>query len=387
MKPQITISVSMAMAGAYGASCPPSITAQVPGPYHRSETMLALHKRLLSCPDARSLDLRVALEGCSAWPDRWNFPFRLAGGERYPALTSLTLDGYRFDHSDWEDAQQEKYGGILDWINFHGAEKYVRLWIDTPVDRRQLRNLELWLEAMDWSALESLELRDGVEGYFADLAPPRLMGLKHLAVKEGWKQNKSIIPRLLTSLPDSVHLQSLTWIDSQEYAGLPEVLERHCDSLKRIQLYSSMPSSVNTLSKELLDVFAERCQGLEQVSVALDRNGSWPWEHLATLSRIPGLVSTDIWFELSSDCMSGTTQWEPPPCDKGNLYREPRLNAFHAKEMFNFVQEQRKKETLVPLRTMIFYEGEKVKFECNFMENGTPKGPDDELCVGVGVTG
>ncbi|RYP28821.1 hypothetical protein DL767_007039 [Monosporascus sp. MG133] len=58
--------------------------------------------------------------------------------------------------------QPENYGGILDWINFHGAEKYVRLWMDTPADRRHLRNLELWLEVMDWSALESLELRDGV---------------------------------------------------------------------------------------------------------------------------------------------------------------------------------------------------------------------------------
>ncbi|RYP92522.1 hypothetical protein DL770_001388 [Monosporascus sp. CRB-9-2] len=208
MKPQIAISLSMAIAGAYGASCPPSITAQVPGPYHRG-TMQALHKRLLSCPDVRSLDLSVAPEGCSAWPDRWNLPFRLAGGERYPALTSLTLGGYRFDHSDWEDVQPDKYGGILNWINFHGTEKYVRLWMDTPADRRHLRNLELWLEAMDWSALEVLELRGGVEGYFADLAPPHLTGLKHLAVEEGWKQNKSTIPRLLASLPDSVHLQSL----------------------------------------------------------------------------------------------------------------------------------------------------------------------------------
>ncbi|RYP71965.1 hypothetical protein DL769_004570 [Monosporascus sp. CRB-8-3] len=366
--------------------------------------MEALHNRLLSCPDVHSLDLRVALEGCSGWPERWNLPFRLAGGERYPALASLTLDGYRFDQSDWEDAQPEKYGGILGWINFHGAEKYVRLWMDTPADRRHLRNLELWLEAMDWSALESLELRDGVEDYFVDLAPPHLMGLKHLAVEEGWEQNKSTIPRLLTSLPDSVHLRSLAWIDSQEYAGLAEVLERHCDSPKSIQLRSKLPSSVNALFKEQLDMLAERCQGLEQVSAVLNRNGSWPWEHLAALSRIPGLVSADIWFELSSDCMRGATQWEPTTCDKGNIHREPRLTAFHAKEMFNFVQEQRKKGTLAPLRSMVFYEGDwerpwtgpiyepirhggkKVKFECNSMkEDGAPKEPDDELCARVDV--
>ncbi|RYP78553.1 hypothetical protein DL771_000506 [Monosporascus sp. 5C6A] len=328
MKPQITISVSMAIAGAYSASCPPSITAQVPGPYHRSETMQALHKRLASCPEVRSVDLRVALEGCSEWPDRWNLRFRLAGGERYPALTSLTLDSYRFDQSDWEDAQSEKYGGILGWINFYSVDKYVPLWMDIPADRRHLRNLDLWLEAMDWFALDSLEMQNGVENYFVDLAPPHLMGMKQWAVQESQKQNKSTIPRLLTSLPDSVHMRSLAWINSQ---------------------------GVNALSKELLDMIAERCQGLEHVSAVLDRNGSWPWERLTALSRIPGLVSADIWFELSSDCVRDVTRSKPPPCDEGNIYREPQLIAFHAKQMFKFVQKQRQKETLVPLRSMAFY--------------------------------
>ncbi|RYP01826.1 hypothetical protein DL765_010818 [Monosporascus sp. GIB2] len=120
--------------------------------------------------------------------------------------------------------------------------------------------------------------------------------------------------------------------------------------------------------------------------------------------RTPHLVSADIWFELSSDCVRGATKSKPLPCDMDNIYREPPLMAFHAKEMFNFVQEQRKKETLAPLRSMIFYdddwrrprtgpiydptwfEGEKDKFECNSMkEDGTPKEPDDELYARVDV--
>ncbi|RYO88569.1 hypothetical protein DL766_001250 [Monosporascus sp. MC13-8B] len=247
--------------------------------------------------------------------------------------------------------------------------------MDTPADRRHLSNLELWLEAMDWSALEGLELRDGVEDYFVDLAPPHLVGLKHLAVEESWKQNKKQIYN-----PSAPY-----------FSARLEVLERHCDSLKRIELYSRMPSTVNALSKELLDMLAERCQRLEHVSVVLDRNGSWPWEHLAALSRNPDLISADIWFELSSDCVRGATKSKPLPCDMGNIYREPPLIAFHAKEMFNFVQEQRKKETLAPLRSMVFYDGDwrlpwpGPIYDPTWFEDGTPKELDDELCARADV--
>ncbi len=82
-------------------------------------------------------------------------------------------------------------------------------------------------------------------------------GLRHLVLEEGFRQDKSTIPRLLTALPDSVHLESLAWLDSQGYHGLTEALERHCDSLKELRMFSRVPSGLNALSREQLDVLVD----------------------------------------------------------------------------------------------------------------------------------
>ncbi|KAJ9138196.1 hypothetical protein NKR23_g8623 [Pleurostoma richardsiae] len=58
--------------------------------------MTDVHSALVSCPNISTLDLRVTMLGCSESPDRWSFPFDLAGGEKYPALETLSLEGYDF---------------------------------------------------------------------------------------------------------------------------------------------------------------------------------------------------------------------------------------------------------------------------------------------------
>lgn len=398
----------------YGTtSCPRSITAQVPEGYDQGKksSMKALHKRLLKCANnnnnnnVRSLDLTVRLQGCSNWPDRWNFPFRLAGGERYPALTSLVLEGYRFNQSEWEDAKPPgRYDEILEWLNFGGLQKYVPLWLDTPVERRHLTNLELWLEAMDWSRLESLAIRKGVEDYFVDLAGPRLTGLKNLTIESGWRNNEAAIPRFLKALPDSVQLETLAWLDVTGYDGLTEVLERHCGSLKRLRLFSWVPTGSNALTKEQLDMLVEKCPSLEQISLVFDRNGAWPWERFATLSRMPSLASVEIWLELPNDGMRGVTNYMRRQPDQRHYgeqpYREPRLSARSANQIFRFFQEQRRSQDLAPLQNLSFYigdwsrpwdgpiydpiwfEGVKSKYECTVIKgDGAPKGSDDQPCV------
>lgn len=56
--------------------------------------MDAVHAALSNCPNIETLDLRVTGLGCSEWPDRWDFPFNPTGGEKYPNLASLRLEGY-----------------------------------------------------------------------------------------------------------------------------------------------------------------------------------------------------------------------------------------------------------------------------------------------------
>jgi hypothetical protein len=64
-------------------------------------TMDIVHRALSNCPNITELDLRVTGLGCSEWPDRYNFPFQPAGGEKYPRLESLKLEGYQFGRRSW----------------------------------------------------------------------------------------------------------------------------------------------------------------------------------------------------------------------------------------------------------------------------------------------
>lgn len=356
MELHVIMSAMLAMAvSSLASTCPSSIKVEVPGYSYNGKTgMHALHAQLLSCPDIRSLDLRVSLQGCSGWPDRWSFPFIPAGGETYPTLTSLTLEGYRFNYTEWEDNENRHQT-----IFARFAEYISLLWSNAPAKQRRLTNLELWLEAMDWSALESLELRKGVEDCFVDMATSHLTGLKHLTLEESWHTGNTTIPRLLTSLPALVQLQSLAWLGGEKYNDLDAVIDRHCGSLERLDLHTKVPFGSDALSKKQIQMVAERCPELKHISLVIDRNGSWPLEDIVMLARIPKLASADIWLELTSDCTRNAGKWDKNDCGgKDAEYRKPLLDTAAAKELFSYVLQQRALRDLPPILNMSFYIGD-----------------------------
>ncbi|KAK8066565.1 hypothetical protein PG997_013312 [Apiospora hydei] len=233
----------MALSAAAGISdspnCPADgiLQAKIPD-WKGLSTMVAVHDHLIACRGTiEHLDLRVYLAGCSEWPDRWNFPFPFTGGNGgreeqqqgdtsfsyyYPTLKSLKLDGYKFDQSDWADLQPKDWN-YLWWIQSGRFRRWWALWWSTPRERLKLRNLDLWLEAMDWGALERLE--------FALAVGAGRDGPRHAAV------------RLFTAaLPRDVRLESLVWTDpSWDPAALGPILDRHGPSLRRLEIWSHEP--------------------------------------------------------------------------------------------------------------------------------------------------
>ncbi|KAH8653586.1 hypothetical protein BX600DRAFT_515851 [Xylariales sp. PMI_506] len=333
------------------------VKATVPG-YGPLGKMSGLHEHLLSSPDVRSLDLRATLMGCSEWPDRWNLPFRLTGEDAgaYPPLTSLRLEGYEFNQSDWNDALPERRDawGYLNWANSYVLRRLWPLWRDVPVERREMTNLQLWLEAMDWSKLEDLALISGVEPHFAELATPHLVSLRSLEVRSGRRgTTHAAAGKLICELPAGADLVNLTWAGAWDPKALDPVLQRHGATLRRLEVYAKEPWRRNPEVAAVLTAAQIRAVGagapkLEHLTLTLDRNdGVWPWEVLEALAtELPELASADIWLELAADCMRDKPQspymrrgeQEGESCSRGAEFREPRLTAASAAEVFAFLR-------------------------------------------------
>lgn len=395
---------------AHNLSCP--ATGELKGtlPGSRSKqgfgTMKEAHKIMLACPDITSLDLRVTLLGCSDEPDRWNFPFRLAGGDVYPNLTSLKLEGYDFKQSDWAQAQTQYYGGpfgLIDWglIFYHKFDTWYPLWRDIPQERRHLTNLQLWLEAMDWTKLESLTLVDRVDKHFAELATPHLKGLRNLSIRARWGENLEAAKLLITSLPAEVALTSLSWVDGWDPSVIEPLMDRHGVTLKRLELHSQEPWGKTVLSRSQIDMIGIKAPGLQHLSLSIDRNGSWPRETLQSLVSVQSLVSIDIWLQLAADGNKGErpelyfSYIEIP--DNDNLFRQPRLNVNSATEAFSFLLENNKSSNLRnvtfyigdwerpwdgPLNKSGWLAGRRGKVECSlYNEQGERKKPGEALCI------
>ncbi|KAK8113272.1 hypothetical protein PG984_013798 [Apiospora sp. TS-2023a] len=379
--------------------CPANgvLKASIPGSGHLA-TMAAVHDHLITCRDTiEHLDLRAYLSGCSEWPDRWNLPFALMGGNSsvsseaqqqgdsssfssyyYPALKSLKLEGYEFNESDWTDLQPGKYESYVWWVQSVRFRRWLELWWSTPRERRSLTNLELWLEAMDWGALERLEFAEDVSAYFVDVGAQHLTSrLRDLAVGAGWRNgSRDAAARLFTTaLPREVRLERLAWTDPRwDPAALGPILDQHGASLRRLELWSherwypveAEAEAEAALNASQVQSIAVGAPNLEHLSLKVYRSGDedvWPWEVFEAVASAPRLASADVWLDLAAFCMRGVpefpgvrSQREQERCKTGEEYRRPFLNVTSASDIFRFMRE--KKAGPVELERVTFWLGD-----------------------------
>ncbi|KAK9772669.1 putative F-box domain protein [Seiridium cardinale] len=402
--------LTAALAAAREPTCPANnkIETTVPGSgYDALGTMKDVHEQLMACHNVKSLDLRVTLMGCSDWPDRWNFPFRLAGGDIHPNLTTLKLEGYEFSQSDWKDALPKGYSfnQLQMWINFYGLQKWYPLWRDTAAERRYMTNMQLWLEAMDWTKLESLTLTNNVDQCFFELATPHLTGLKSLQIHSDTSEARSAALQVITALPAETILTNLTWADSWSPEGFSRIIERHGETLQHLELYSKGPWSRKedlALTISQLGMIASKMPKLQHLSLSMNRNGSWPWDNLAALAHIKSLVSTNIWLELQEDRMHdqpahGGTLSNHDQGKDGDRFRCPALNVTSATHLFTYLIKENKGGNLQSVNLYIgdwnrpwdgpiydpsWLEGRRGKVECSIMNSqGLKKTNGDGFCI------
>ncbi|CAO2649788.1 Nn.00g010800.m01.CDS01 [Neocucurbitaria sp. VM-36] len=312
-------------------------------------TMDAVHAALISCHNITSLDLRVTGLGCSEWPSRWNFPFHPAGGEQYPHLKRLRLEGYRWDANGREDWWFPKWDyGLGYWI--YDASRWLHRghwrtwaeWRSLPQEQRAKSNFALWIDAMDWSEVEELWI-DNMTPEVLSILPPYLNSLQKL-------ETTSL--DFIQTLPNNT-LTDLAWIGPSQPQDLPTILAHQGASIRNLEFRCpelSCPSFHPELDFSLISSAAPY---LTHLSIDVPRNGTWPLESLQAIAAIPQLQKADLYMNIQSPCSqqilddynSAYREYEREHgkdyCKGEERFQKPWLEETIALELFEYMRENK----------------------------------------------
>ncbi|KAM0330216.1 hypothetical protein ACHAQA_004390 [Verticillium albo-atrum] len=415
-----------------------------------------VHNALQMCPSIDELSFRYGYMGCGheAYPERWRLPLDMGGNDRYPSSPKvLDLEGYDFDRREWDVVQPPPvwaspgyYEGIewspaeyrttpslfdglyhagsviqswAYWVNEGQAWKWIRALGLSDGDKAKT-NLDLWLDAMDFSNVQTLTLRSGskneTDDTFYRRLPASLPSLRSLSIDGTWRARccdhlymKYAGPpparEFILALPPA-SLDNLTWTNggSTDSAVFDKVLEHHGPSLKHLEWHSEELAFWNrsTLTADQLLDLAGWAPNLQSLTVDLDRNGIWPVEELHALAGMPKLTDLTVYFKMSSDCgwMMDVGDPEDDHCAKGlNRFSRPLLNSTTATEMYDLIQGIRDGGDMPKIvfksgdwsppqvsgwsYSRKWFAGKQAIIECsNLKDDGTPKGRDDKICTG-----
>ena len=366
--------------------CPTAIRQTIPAYYSWSygelverpafSSMADIHAALLRCPDIATLQVRATFVGCDGSPDRFNFPFDPRGSNRYPSAPQvLSLEGYDADeiqYSPCEDRFAPSWRERLTlWTQPRRAWQCLD-YVPLPEAQRNKTNLDLWLDAMDFSQIHTLQLNHTSGRYtlteqVVQKLPSRLTSLKSLTVCD------TVGEQFILALPKS-SLRHLSWQnpgDDDKNTALPDSLPplepvlRHQGSLLlsldyHTDEYDSLARP--TLSVEELGQLVTLAPALQSLALDLNRQPDgtesggqhWPWESLRVLAQgLAELTDLTIYFDLASECHREESRTNPwgmyKPGEARNCtehHAQPRLNQTSAAEMARFLWQHRASQRL-----------------------------------------
>lgn len=338
--------------------------------YCRFPNMTIAHLALTNCPNVKTLDVYLDDGGCTGPElDRTDFPF--AEGEKYPSLKSLVLDGYEFggmlvrhelkEGRNYGEGREGNSGPCM------GPAREEELWDDSHYSSRNAyvdqhnndwwsqwnlkggekpkTNLDMWLQAMDWSHIEELSInthRTQMVEAITEL-PQRLTSLKTL-----YLDSLPFIKNLRKNILEELH-----WIGETDAEDLHTILSHQGQSLRSLEYRcdefrcSEWPDYTNTTLLQLL------APNLQRLSVNLPRNGNgtWPLAHLEGLANLPSLSHIDLYFRMQAPCSKHDHSFGFPYPSCGKSYRDvlrckgnwqfeaPYLNATTASYMFSYLRD------------------------------------------------
>ncbi|KAF3766427.1 hypothetical protein M406DRAFT_351487 [Cryphonectria parasitica EP155] len=285
--------------------CPNLQSLEVIHMFSTAETCLwvtrPLKRILMSCPNIRRLKLDIGMPtgGCvvRSPPNEYcGLGFR--NGERpLAALEELDLVRYPF-----------------------GAPKpaYCKGY---PL---QVPEHDYWVEAFDWSRLKVLRFF-GNAALALDLLP-RLTSLREVALTGDLESLRTFYRQV----PAGLETMAIRKLEDVE---LDSIL-KHGPSLRTLKIHQDEMWSMDkptmwadcAMNIQALRAIREACPLLEDLSLDLPREETWPYELLEILASFPRLRRLEIWFELGI-------------LDQGNPIRP--YTTFHAsQDIYRFLAER-----------------------------------------------
>ncbi|KAJ4345361.1 uncharacterized protein N0V89_011491 [Didymosphaeria variabile] len=230
---------------------------------------------------------------------------------------------------------------LLDWLKKGHWKPWLQVQLyGLPPSEQPRTNLDLWLDAMDWSGIEELAIkRQRHEDDIVEKLPPRLTSLRRL-----WSTDMSFIE----ALPNNT-LTHLTWIGPSRHGDFANVLERQGSTLEKLEFRCDekiCPSFCNHFNMSHIQ---EMAQNLEHLTIDIPRNGTWPLEFFQAIASLSKLRSLEIYLELQSDCRRGKPEdhamWKYQEehgknyCTGGDQFQKPLLNENEAENLFQLIEE------------------------------------------------
>ncbi|KAJ4368493.1 hypothetical protein N0V86_009398 [Didymella sp. IMI 355093] len=325
----------------------------------RFPNMTVAHSALVHCPNVETLEVHLDVGGCEgSVRDLSAFPF--ASGDTYPPLKSLRLDGYKFggleiieQEQDFHSvgcvgpARKSEWDKTWMWDNDNewNAETNTRLLQEWEKQGGKPKtNLDMWLEAMDWSQLEELSIdtrRSAMLDAITEL-PKRLTSLKHLHL--------NILP-FIEGLKNQT-LETLHWIGPTHSGALSTILSQQSQTLKTLEYRCdefTCPHWPDHIPLPLPPL-----SNLTHLTVNLPRNpnATWPLAHLSSLAQIPSLESLTLYFRMQRPCKenimhnSHPSCFPFPSCYEPESFETPYLNASTARYMFSYLRSENESKNL-----------------------------------------
>lgn len=407
MGPSRALFVLLGLLSLGSASCPQTIKTHISyGLSGGVQDLPSIYETLSSCPEIHSLDIKLSQGGCLAGIDPWNFKF--SPGDRFPPLKTLCLDKYDFDETQdrWLqkiEADRRAWRRTRDYLADLTGISGLRP-SQQPLEPPSASNLDKWKLAMDWTQLENLEIAD-INPRFLEKMTGDIPALKTLKLRKRWADTGEELAKKTTYFLE--RSPPLSMLSLHGYTGLvnwKSLLPRFSNSLKALEIReweSSDPSRPRpVLSYTQLEQIKEICPFLEEISLDINRNGTWPHQILGSLAKFENVQKLELWFELGVDLHQHESFYYEPSNTRNTsdeAYRQPLISKTAALDLFRQLRSQKHGRELQELvlyvgdwgrdygggmRFQGWGEGLEAKFTCSILHDGGQRNAEGVIWCG-----
>ena len=272
-----------------GVDTPPS--------FGRLPSLSEIYEKLSNCPETTSLRLKHHSYYHRDSMDEDPVNFKIHTGDRLPQLRELSLDGYDFgDFRLFREPPDPDHGQspamkpmALETTEASYLPSSQAIYIPGT-------NLDVWKDAMDWTALHELKLSN-IDNIFFYKMKGNLPLVKSLTVQnnKGRSNVSDYMTDFITALNPLQKLSAFGYTGSVDWS---QVFDRHGSTLEALEIQEwNAHKSEDTrpiLSTTQIEEISRKCPRLREFSVNLNMKTELSSDYFDALASLKNLTSLTI---------------------------------------------------------------------------------------------